>query len=83
MAICISEFAQAVGAWGARAPLEAARALVEWGTLPFLEKDRRGDTRQLEGCGFVATAGAAAGGGGGAGGEDPPPRLARLFFGVL
>jgi hypothetical protein len=72
-------------AWGDQPTLEGLRLLLECGTLPALETDRRGELKRVEDLAFLGAMGHAGGGaGGGHGGQGGPgglpARLQRHFF---
>ncbi|ETN06717.1 hypothetical protein PPTG_12758 [Phytophthora nicotianae INRA-310] len=65
----------ALNEWGDQPTLEVVRQLVETRTLCFLDKDKRGDIKVIEGLRFLAAMGLPIGGK-----NDAPARLKRHFF---
>ncbi|OWZ14140.1 Dynein heavy chain, partial [Phytophthora megakarya] len=65
----------ALNEWGDQPTLEVVRQLVETRTLCFLDKDKRGDIKVIEGLRFLAAMGLPL-----AGKNDAPARLKRHFF---
>ncbi|KAG2951559.1 Dynein gamma chain, flagellar outer arm [Phytophthora cactorum] len=65
----------ALNEWGDQPTLEVVRQLVETRTLCFLDKDKRGDIKVIEGLRFLAAMGLPRGGK-----NDAPARLKRHFF---
>ncbi|EEY63593.1 dynein heavy chain, outer arm [Phytophthora infestans T30-4] len=65
----------ALNEWGDQPTLEVVRQLVETRTLCFLDKDKRGDIKVIEGLRFLAAMGLPGGGK-----NDAPARLKRHFF---
>ncbi|GMF34281.1 unnamed protein product [Phytophthora fragariaefolia] len=65
----------ALNEWGDQPALEVVRQLVETRTLCFLDKDKRGDIKVIEGLRFLAAMGLPL-----AGTNDAPARLKRHFF---
>ncbi|KAG2510575.1 hypothetical protein BBO99_00008735 [Phytophthora kernoviae] len=65
----------ALNEWGDQPTLEVVRQLVETHTLCFLDKDKRGDIKAIEGLRFLAAMGLPL-----AGKNDAPARLKRHFF---
>ncbi|KAG1713125.1 hypothetical protein DVH05_028501 [Phytophthora capsici] len=65
----------ALNEWGDQPTLEVVRQLVETRTLCFLDKDKRGDIKVIEGLRFLAAMGIPR-----AGKNDAPARLKRHFF---
>ena len=61
--------------WGDQTTLEFVRLLIEYSGFPFLDKDRRGDTKQCEDLQYLAAMGHPGGGK-----NDIPNRLKRNFF---
>ncbi|KAL4128830.1 hypothetical protein PRIC2_007810 [Phytophthora ramorum] len=65
----------ALNEWGDQPTLEVVRQLVETRSLCFLDKDKRGDIKVIEGLRFLAAMGLPR-----AGKNDAPARLKRHFF---
>jgi len=64
-----------VNEWGDQPTLECVRQIVATNTVCFLDKDKRGDLKNVEDLTFVAAANNPAGGK-----NDLPSRLKQLFF---
>eukprot|EP00940_MAST-03C_sp_MAST-3C-sp2_P002393 g2393.t1 len=64
-----------IDAWGDQPALECVRTVVESGDICFLEKDKRGDVKTVEGIRWIAAMGTP-----GAGHNDISDRLKRHFF---
>ena len=64
-----------VNTWGDQPTLELARQLVETGGVCFLDKDKRGDVKEVRGVDYVAAMDLPGGGK-----NDIPNRLKRHFF---
>ena len=64
-----------VNTWGDQPTLELARQLVETGGVCFLDKDKRGDVKEVRGVDYVGAMDLPGGGK-----NDIPNRLKRHFF---
>ena len=64
-----------VNTWGDQPTLELARQLIETGGVCFLDKDKRGDVKEVRGVDYVGAMDLPGGGK-----NDIPNRLKRHFF---